>query len=264
VPVYSVDGKKLKEEKLPKVFQESVEPELIERAVLAIQSARKQKQGVKLRAGRDNTAEYRGSRNLPFAQRTINVGHARLPRLKNRATLLSGRVASIPRAVGGPKAHPPKAEKNIAEKINKKEKKKALRSALASTGKFALVSKRHVVKQGLQLPIVVEDRFEKIEKTKDVVKALKAIGISADLESARSKTKKRAGKGRRRGRVKKKKKSVLLVTSKGAKVYKAARNLVGVDITALKELNAELLAPGGVPGRLTVFTETALTGLREW
>ena len=264
MPVYSVDGKKLKEEKLPRVFNESIDPELIKRAVLAIQSARKQRQGVKPRAGRDNTAEYRGSRGLPFAQRSINVGHARLPRLKNRATLLSGRVASIPRAVGGPKAHPPKAEKRIVEKINKKEKRKALRSALACTREFALVSKRHKVMDGLALPIVVEDRFEEIEKTRDVVKALKAIGISGDLENARKKTKKRAGKGRKRGRTKKKKKSVLVVTGKSARVYKAARNLTGVDVVRLKELNAELLAPGGMPGRLTVFTESALSGLKEW
>ena len=264
VPVYSVDGRKLKEEELPEVFSSDFEPELIERAVLSIQSARKQSQGVKPRAGRDNTAEYRGSRNLPFTGRTINIGRARLPRMKNRRTLIAGRVASIPRAVGGPKAHPPKAEKKTIEKINRKEKRKALRSALASTRDFSLVSRRHLLEKEIALPLVVEDKFEGFSKTKDVLKAFKAIGISKDLESAKKKTKRKSGKGRRRGRTKKKKKSILIVTGKKAAVYRAARNLVGVDITPLKGLNAELLAPGGVPGRLTVFTESALDALRKW
>lgn len=264
VPVYSVEGKKLREEKLPQIFSEALEPELIERAVLSIQSARKQKQGVKPMAGRLNTAEYRGSRQLPWTQRTINVGRARLPRLKNRRTLIAGKVAGIPRAVGGPKAHPPKVEKRIKEKINKKEKRKAFKSAIASTREFALVSKRHSLKKEIPLPIVVEDKFEELNKTREVVNALKAIGISTDLENAKKKTKKRAGKGKRRGRIKKEKKSLLIVTAKNAAVYRAARNLVGVDVSPVSELNAELLAPGGMPGRLTIFTESALARLREW
>ena len=35
----------------------------------------------------------------------------------------------------------------------------------------------------------------------------------------------------------------------------------GVDVCAPKDLSAELLAPGGVAGRLTVFTEAALKAL---
>jgi len=261
VPVYSIEGKKLKDEKLPAVFSTEFEPELIKRAVLAMQTAAKQPQGTKKLAGRDNTAQYRGCRDLPTAERGINVGKARLPRLNNRSSRLSGRVASIPRAVGGPKAHPPKVEKKHIEKINKKEKKKAFKSALACTTDFELVSARHRIEK-IQLPFIVEDKFETIAKTQEVIKALEALGLKTDLDNAKDKTKRRSGKGKKRGRIKKIKKSLLIVTGKKSAVYKAARNLPGVEISIVKELNSELLAPGGQPGRLTVFTESAIAELK--
>ncbi len=264
VSVYGLDGRKKKEMKLPSVFSRRIEPELIERAVLSIQSAKKQKQGTKPNAGRDNTAQYRGVRALPMVERSINIGRARLPRLKNRRMRISGRVAGIPRAVGGPKAHPPKPEKKTAEKINKKEKKKALLSALAATASKERVLARHVLEKETTLPVVVVDSFGDLSKTREVVKALKAIGIAADLENAKKKTKKKSSKGKRRGRTKKKKKSILIVTAKKAGVYRAARNLTGVSITPVSRLNADVLAPGGVPGRLTVFTESAIAELEKW
>ena len=38
---------------------------------------------------------------------------------------------------------------------------------------------------------------------------------------------------------------------------------IGIDIVKVNALNAELLAPGAVPGRLTLFTEQALTKLEK-
>ncbi|MEM0359787.1 MAG: 50S ribosomal protein L4 [Candidatus Diapherotrites archaeon] len=264
MPVFSLDGKKIKEEILPEVFSEAIEPELIERAVLSINSARKQPQGVMPHAGMNTTAEYRGSRKLPADVRGINIERSRLPRTKNRRAKNAGRVAGVPRAVGGPKAHPPKVEKKILEKINKKEKRKALKSAVAAAKEFSLVSKRHSLEKEIPLPIVIEDKFEELKKTKDVIKALSAIGLSRDLENAKKKTVMRSGKARRRGRTKKEKKSVLIVTGKDAPVYRAARNIEGVDISPVNRLNAALLAPGGMPGRLAVFTESALAEMKKW
>ena len=39
---------------------------------------------------------------------------------------------------------------------------------------------------------------------------------------------------------------------------KAAANIPGVDVVLVKNLNAEMLAPGGKAGRLTLFTKSAL------
>ena len=101
------------------------------------------------------------------------------------------------------------------------------------------------------------------KKTKEVLNVLERLGLSGDIAYAKKKTKRRAGKGKARGRKLKKKKSILIITSKEASVYRAARNLIGVDICSVSNLNAELLAPGGMPGRLTIWTESAIKKLDE-
>lgn len=256
--VFSLDGKKMHEIALPKIFETEFHPDLIKRAVLSIQSARFQPKGKYKKAGRDNTAQYRGWRGLPRHERTINVARARLPRLKNRRGLLFGRVAKVPQAVGGARAHAPKPEKKLHEEINKKEKRKALHSAIAASVSKELVGKRHVLPEKISLPVIVEDKLEELKKTKEVITALAALHIAKDLENAKNKKRRRAGKGKKRGRKYKQKKSILIVTKKNSSVYKAARNLAGVEICEVRNINAELFAPGCMPGRLTVWTEGAI------
>lgn len=261
--VYAIDGKPLKKIELPEVFEKEPHFDLIKRAVLAIQSARRQPKGAFVLAGRDNSAEYRGWRGLPTMERSINVGRARLPRLKNRRHLLQGRVARVPEARGGVRAHPPKTEKKFVEGINKKEKKAATQSAIACTAKIELVRKRGHRFGELALPVVVENKFEGLAKTREVKDVLIKLNLFSDVERAKGKRRIRSGKGKRRGRKYKKAKSLLLVTTKKCHLFQAARNLEGVDIVPVKELNAELLAPGAVPGRLTVWTENAIRGLGD-
>lgn len=261
--IYSVKGTKKGKIPLPAVFSEQLEPELIRRAVVALQSAKKQPKGVKPGAGM-KVAEYKGWRGLPAHGRTINVDRARLPRLKNRKTLLAGIVGNVPQAVGGRQAHPPKTQKKIEEKINKKERKKALRSAVAYTKERDAIAKRHIVPENIQLPVIVEDGIEEMKKTKEVLEFLKKIDLSKDTEYAKERRRVKAGKGRKRGRKTKKKKSILIITSKEAPVYKAARNLSGVDIVPVSKLNTELLAPGGMPGRLTLWSSAAIQKIGEW
>ena len=38
----------------------------------------------------------------------------------------------------------------------------------------------------------------------------------------------------------------------------AAKNIPGVDVVEVKSLNAELLAPGAKPGRLTLWSSAAI------
>lgn len=261
--VFSLDGRKSGEIELARAFGSSVDAGLIKRAVLSIRSMAIQPKGTCLLAGRDNTARYRGRRSLPASDRGINVEHARLPRLNNRRGRLYGRVAGVPRAVGGPKAHPPKAEKIAGERINKKEKRAALNSAIAASAKRNLVAARHVVADGIELPIVVEDKLELVAGTKELKAVLAALKVLPDVEDAKKKARRRAGKGKMRGRKKKQKKSILIVTGKNAAVFRAARNLPGVEICVARNLNAELLAPGCVPGRLVVWSESAMKALDE-
>ncbi|HEX58626.1 MAG TPA: 50S ribosomal protein L4, partial [Methanomicrobia archaeon] len=168
-------------------------------------------------------------------------------------------------AVGGRRAHPPKPEKILSEKINKKERRKALRSAIAATADENLVRQRGH-KFSAELPIVMEDAFEGLKKTREVKEVFERIGVWEDVLRAKER-KVRAGIGKMRGRRYKTKKSVLIVfgTEGGHEgIRRAARNLPGVDVVHVRLLNAELLAPGTHAGRLTVWTESAIRGLESF
>ena len=54
---------------------------------------------------------------------------------------------------------------------------------------------------------------------------------------------------------------IVFATDKG--VFKATRNLPGVESVHVKDLNAELLAPGGQAGRLVLWTKDALDALKN-
>ena len=84
---------------------------------------------------------------------------------------------------------------------------------------------------------------------------LESLGIAADVERA-DEAKIKAGRGKTRGRKYRRPSSILFVTSE--EPSRAARNLAGATVTTAREVNAEDLAPGGEPGRLTVWTESAL------
>ena len=259
--IFGVDGSDKGSIDLPKVFETTYQPVVIKRAVLALQTARLQPKGTDPRAGLKTTAIYIGTRDQPNTRKSINTGKARLPRMINLRHPASGRVGKVPQAVGGRRAHPPKANKIIVEKINKKEKQLALRSAIAATALKELVEKRFIV-EGV-LPIIIEDKFEETAKTKDVIIALTKVGVGKDLDNARGKTRRRAGKGKTRGRTKKQKKSVLIVTGSNKPVLKASRNLPGVESVTINSLNVELLAPGAEAGRLVVWTKSAIEALNE-
>ena len=244
---------------LPIVFETAYKPNLIKRAALALQTTKKQPKGNDQRAGKKNTALYVGYRGVPAYRRSINVEHARLPRLQNKGALLYGRVANVPQAVGGHRAHGLKAWERTVEKINKKERKLALKSAIAATTMKDLVKLRFIFDK--ELPIIIEDKFESVAKTAEVVDALSKIGVGEDLENAKGKIRKRAGKGKSRGRGWKEKKSVLIVTGTNSAVLRASRNLPGVDAVTVQSLNVDLLAPGAEAGRLVVWTKSAIDEL---
>jgi large subunit ribosomal protein L4e len=198
---------------------------------------------------------------------------ARTPRLLHGG----GRGAEVPNTPGGRRAHPPRPEKDWTEKMNKKEKKMALDSAIAAVSKFDIVKARgHKVSDGMTLPIVISDDFEglfdSIAKdygkdnkrpayTKETVKVLEALGLSDEMFRAKDGIHLRAGRGKSRGRRYKCPKSILFVVNDATKIMKCLGNLPGIDVISPSRLNVELLAPGGDPGRLTVFTEKALASL---
>jgi large subunit ribosomal protein L4e len=238
-------GEVKKKIRLPAAFDEDFRPDLIKKAVLAVQSTRYQPHGAHPYAGIRTSAHSWGS----------GRGVSHVPRIKN-----GSRAARVPQARGGREAHPPKAAKVLVEKVNKKEKRKALLSAIAATIDEDLVKARGHRFEA-KLPVVIEDAFEKLERTSDVIAALQAAGVYPDIERSRASRKVRPGRGKIRGRHYKQRKSLLIVTK--GEPLRAARNLAGVDAVTVSELNAEHLAPGTHAGRLTVWTAGAVKQLGE-
>ncbi|MCD6381974.1 MAG: 50S ribosomal protein L4, partial [Candidatus Aenigmarchaeota archaeon] len=214
VKIYGIDGKEKGKIKLPKVFQTKVREDIIRRAVLAIQSWRRQAYGADKLAGKRTSAHYHGRRGERWTM--MGRGMSRLPRIHGDVGHLVWRARFAPQAVKGRKAHPPKPEKNWKQKINNKELLLALKSALAATVDLTLVKKRGHRYDG-EVPIVLDDDFENLSKSKDVVELLKKIGLEKELERAKQK-KIRSGKGKRRGRKYIKKKGPIIIVSKDCNV----------------------------------------------
>jgi len=192
----------------------------------------------------------------------IGIDRARLPRLHATSPHLLYRVRRVPQAVKGRRAHPPKVEKIWYQKINKKEKKLALKSAIAATAIKEIVESRgHRINGIKQLPLVVSDAIQEIKKSKDVRTTLENLGLKEELERARIK-KVRAGKGKLRGRKYKRRIGPLILIAQDGGVLKAAKNIPGVDVKFVRNVSVEDLAPGASPGRLTIYSRSAIEGLR--
>ena len=247
VPIINLQNEKTGEVEVPKVFSTTVRHDVIKKAVIHLQSTRFQPQGRDPMAGKRTTAIGRGTGH----------GMSRVPRLKG-----SSRAAFGVSIVGGHAAFPPRSEKVIVKRINKKEKRFAIRSGIAATAVKELVEKRGHKFKSEYLPIVVSNELESLAKTKDVEAVFQAIGIQEDVERA-DRRKVRAGRGKTRGRKHKKGKGPLIVVSEDNGIGNAARNLPGVEISSVAGLNAELLAPGAHPGRLVIWTEAAFAEIDE-
>ena len=243
--VRDLDGDEAGEATLPAAFETVVRPDIIRRAVSVAQANRKQPYGSDPLAGMRTPAESPGS----------GRGTAHVPRQ-------NGRARRVPQTVSGRRAHPPKAEKEQGKGLNRKERQLATRAALAATTDVETVRKRgHDFDDDVELPLVVADDFEEVHRTQEVVDVLEALGVHADVERADEGRTRRAGRGTTRGRTYREPSSILFVTSD--EPSRGARNLAGADVTTGAEVNVEELAPGGDPGRLTIFTESALAEVAD-
>ena len=167
--------------------------------------------------------------------------------------------------IEGLRIRAPRPYKRLVRFINKKEKLRALESALAATVDPILVQFRgHKIDGVREIPIIVTDEFENLEKTKDVRNVLIKLGLSEELRRVEWGRRIRAGKGKMRGRRYKRKKGPLIIVS-SAKVplIRAARNLEGIDIKPVDRLSVIHLAPGGWPARLVIWTKKAISMIQD-
>ena len=254
--VYSVEGKALREVQLPQQFSADVRSDLIARAAISDQTKRYQPKGNDPRAGLETSARYRGRKE------DFGSGKNKGTAIRPREVLPKGRlgkVKRIPSAVKGHRAHPPHVNKVIVEKVNKKEYRVALVSAIAATAhKDAVQSRGHRIKTAV--PLVFDSAFESVAKTADVYKALFPL-IGEDLARAQ-KRKLRIGV-RKRKCGKTYPSSAIIVVSKDSPLLRAGRNIPGVSTVKVSDLSVELLAPGAKAGRLAAYTEAALAEIAK-
>ncbi len=248
VKIIGKEGKETGDVDLPEVFNTPVRYDVISRAVIAQQSKSFQPQGRNRMAGKRTTAE------------SFGVGRAlsRVPRISEPP--LSGEGAFAPGTVGGRLAFPPTPLKKIVKMVNRKERRLALRSAIAVTAKKDLVKKRgHRFDESLEFPVVVSNEVEHYSRASQAKSLLSTLGVWDDVEKVQDTAKVRNHK-------KKFRVGPLVVVSDSRGAQRAFGNIPGVDVVRVKDLSVEDLAPGTLPGRLTMWTEDAIRelGSRSW
>ncbi|MFQ5406534.1 MAG: 50S ribosomal protein L4 [Candidatus Micrarchaeia archaeon] len=259
--VVDLNGNSVKQVALPVQFEESYRPDVIRRAFHSEASFKLQPKGISPLSGMQNTAAYYGRRHA--WRQTINTGRSRVPREKLAGGRL-GQVRRIPSAASGRRAHPPKTAKRLVERINLKEKNLAVRSAIASTASQEIViSRGHLIGEKIKVPVVLDNSLEEVKKAKEIRKILESLGFADDMKRAHDGRRRRSGRARLRKGGYKTPKSVLIVVGEEKGIWRATRNIPGVEVVKADKLSIEELAPGGVSGRLTIWTENALKKLSD-
>ena len=236
---YSTAGAKDGDVELPPVFSTPFRRDLIHKAFTNLNSHKFQPQGRHPTAGMDVVAD---SNDPPTGQ-----GVSRVARARGGGGGRQGQGAEVASTRGGRQAHPPIVDKVIHKKINKKENRLALCSAIAATASKNLVESRGHRVEGIEsFPIVVSDDIESVSKTSDMVKVLDSLKLAQDVKRLETR-KARSGKPSLRGRSKKVGKSVLFVAKDSSSIRKAIGSLPGVEVRNVNELSVLDLAPGSDP-----------------
>lgn len=262
IPIYSIEGKQQGQIELPELFSEAVRTDVILRAFRAYRAGIMQPQGSFPEAGKRASAKL--SRRRRDYKGAYGIGISRVPRktVWHRGTQFGWVGAFAPLTVGGRRAHPPKATDIHAQKVNKKEKRLALRSALAASAHPNLVQSRGHRIDNKETPIVVLKEIEALKKSQQVNELFAKLGLQNELERCMV-TKVRAGRGKVRGRRYRKKRGVLIIVSGRCSLMNAAQNLPGVEVSEVNKVTIDMLAPGGMPGRLIVISDAAVKKIQE-
>eukprot|EP00792_Barthelona_sp_PAP020_P004616 TRINITY_DN2238_c2_g1_i1.p1 TRINITY_DN2238_c2_g1~~TRINITY_DN2238_c2_g1_i1.p1 ORF type:complete len:329 (+),score=66.35 TRINITY_DN2238_c2_g1_i1:49-1035(+) len=238
---------------LPKVFDCPIRADVVHFVQYNMAKNSRQPYAVTRHAGMILSAESWGT----------GRARARIPRIKASGTRRSGQGAFGNMCRGGRMFAPTKTWRNWHVKLNLNMKRYAVCSAVAASAQLSLVKARgHKVENIPQIPLVVEDTFESIQKTSEAKEFLVKVGAFADVEKITTSKNVRAGKGKMRGRRFKQRRGPLVVYNEDQGIVRSLRNLK-VDTCHVDRLNLLQLAPGGHLGRFVIWTESAFNKLDE-
>ncbi len=255
IQILDTEGKKAKEI-TTQLFEEPVREDIIFKVIEA--QKERQPYAPKQYAGMNRSASGNVMHTRHDWKSDRGKGMSRFPKKKmwRRGTQFSWVGAIIPSTRGGRRAHPPRVERAYV-KINKKEAKKALLSALSYIISAEEIKKKYSSIQNkieIKLPLVVEDKILKL-KEKEFLKFIKKI-LNELYDIAIQKKTIRAGIGKMRGRKYKRNAGLLFViaTDETAKFK-------GIDVVKAGELMVRDLADNGA--RLVMFSEKAVKELEN-
>ncbi|CDY11231.1 BnaA03g00670D [Brassica napus] len=226
---------------LPDVMTAPVRPDIVNFVHAQISNNSRQPYAVSKKAGHQTSAESWGT------GRAVS----RIPRVPGGGTHRAGQAA-----FGNIRWH---------RRVNVNMKRHAIVSAIAATAVPSLVMARgHKIENVPEMPLVVSDSAEAVEKTSAAIKVLKQIGAYDDAEKAKDSIGIRSGVGKMRNRRYICRKGPLVVYgTEGAKIVKAFRNITGVELCHVERLNLLKLAPGGHLGRFVIWTKSAFEKLES-
>ncbi|CDY07934.1 BnaC03g35890D [Brassica napus] len=238
---------------LPNVMTAPVRPDIVSFVHAQISNNSRQPYAVSTKSGHQTSAESWGT------GRAVS----RIPRVPGGGTHRAGQAAFGNQCRGGRMFAPTKVYRLWHRRVNVNMKRHAIVSAIAATAVPALVVARgHKIENVPEMPLVVSDSVEAVEKTSAAIKVLKQIGAYDDAEKAKESIGIRSGVGKMRNRRYVSRKGPLVVYgTEGSKIVKAFRNLPGVELCHVERLNLLKLAPGGHLGRFVVWTKSAFEKL---
>jgi large subunit ribosomal protein L4e len=252
VDILGLDGKPAGKVDVPDVFASGLRPDLIKRAFWLVGSHGFQPKGRDPMAGERTTAETHSP--------PTGTGQSRIPRVKGSRYSRSGMAGGVASVVKGRLPHPPRSEKVIYFKINRKEKRLATESAIAYTADLDSVKARGH-KFDAPVPLVVTDDIETVEKASKLVSFMEKAQLKDELNRLYGGIRRNSGKARMRGRAYRERIGPLFVVTNDRGVGRASGSIPGVKVVRVEDLSILDLAPGGVPGRLTLWTESSIATL---
>jgi len=239
---------------LPSVFRAPIRPDVVSFVHDQMSKNRRHAFAVSEKAGMQSSAESWGT------GRAV----ARIPRVRGGGTHRSGQGAFGNMCRGGRMFAPTKTWRRWHRKVNIKQRRYAVVSAIAASGIPSLVlAKGHRIEETPEFPLVVSDKVEEVKRTKEAVKILKKLKAWNDVEKVYSTKRFRAGKGKMRNRRRIMKRGPLVIYNKDSGITRAFRNIPGVTLINVSELNLLKIAPGGHLGRFCIWTESAFKRLDE-
>merc|ERR1719474_241998 len=153
---------------------------------------------------------------------------------------------------------PTKVWRKWHRKTPKNQRRYAVCSALAASAVPALVMARgHRCDHVPEIPLVLENDFQKPRKTTAVKKVLWNFALSDEIIRCKKRTM-RAGKGKMRNRRFRSRTGPVVIYAKDNGITLGARNIKGFETMSVYSLNLLKLCPGGHLGRLLIWTEAAL------